>query len=136
MDNKQNIYRILDANINRAREGLRVLEDVARFILNDRKTTARLRSCRHLLDQSAREIYPQLLSARDSGDDLGRTFKEPKRKDLLGLTAANFKRVEEAVRVLEEFAKLFGARQGSRFKKIRFTMYQVEKKLIQGIGIT
>ncbi len=133
MDNKQNVYRVLDANINRAREGLRVLEDVARFILNDRKTTAMLRSCRHLLDRSARKIYPQLLAARDSGDDLGRTFKEPKRKDLLSLTAANFKRVEEAIRVLEEFAKLFGAHQGRMFKKIRFTMYQAEKILVKRI---
>ncbi len=133
MDNKQDIYRILDANINRAREGLRVLEDVARFILNDRKTTTMLRSCRHLLDQNARKIYPQLLTARDSGDDLGRTFKEPKRKDLRGLTIANFKRVEEAVRVLEEFAKLSGAKQGSMFKKIRFSMYQAEKILVKRI---
>jgi len=127
MAKRQDIYRVLDANINRAREGLRVLEDVARFIFNDRKTTQLLRSCRHDLDQSARKIYPQLIAARDSGDDLGRTFKEPKRKDLLGLTVANFKRVEEAVRVLEEFAKLFGARQGRIFKKIRFNMYQAEK---------
>ncbi len=130
MDNKQNIYRVLDANINRAREGLRVLEDVARFIFNDRKTTDTLRSCRHILDQSARKIYPQLIAARDSGDDLGRAFKEPKRKDLRGLVSANFKRVEEAVRVLEEFAKLLGARQGRTFKKIRFDMYQAEKKIV------
>lgn len=133
MDNKQNIYRVIDANINRAREGLRVLEDVARFIINDPKATSMLRSSRHMLDRSARRIYPQLIAARDSGDDLGRTFKEPKRKDLTGLTIANFKRVEEAVRVLEEFSKLLGARQGSMFKKIRFTMYQAEKKLTQGI---
>jgi thiamine-phosphate pyrophosphorylase len=133
MDNKLNIYRVLDANINRAREGLRVLEDVARFIFNDREATEMLRSCRHILDQSARKIYPQLLVARDSGDDLGRTFKESKRKDLLGLTVANFKRVEEAVRVLEEFAKLIGARQGSIFKNIRFKMYQAEKKLVKRI---
>lgn len=133
MDNKQNIYRVLDANINRAREGLRVLEDVARFIFNDRKATQMLRSSRHSLDQSARKIYPQLLAARDSGDDLGRTFKEPKRSDLLGLTISNFKRVEEAVRVLEEFAKLLGARHGRIFKKIRFNMYQTEKILINSV---
>ncbi|MDD5491762.1 MAG: thiamine-phosphate pyrophosphorylase [bacterium] len=133
MDNKQDIYRVLDANINRAREGLRVLEDVARFICNDRKATGMLRACRHMLDRSARKIYPQLIVARDSGDDLGRTFKEPKRKDLTGLMIANFKRVEEAVRVLEEFSKLLGARQGSMFKKIRFTMYQAEKKLMRRI---
>lgn len=133
MDNKQDIYRLLDANINRAREGLRVLEDVARFIFNDREATDALRSCRHKLDQRVRKIYPQLIAARDSSADLGRTFKEPKRKDLRGLTIANFKRVEEAVRVLEEFAKLLGARQGSMFKKIRFSMYQAEKLLVKRI---
>ncbi len=130
MDKKQNIHRVLDANINRAREGLRVLEDVARFIFIDRKTTDTLRSCRHKLDQSVRKIYPQLLIARDSGDDLGRTFKEAKRNNLEGLVIANFKRVEEAVRVMEEFAKLISARHGSIFKGIRFKMYQAEKKLM------
>jgi thiamine-phosphate pyrophosphorylase len=133
MDNKQQVYRVLDANSNRAREGLRVLEDVARFIFNDREATDSLRSCRHMLDKSTRKIYPQLIAARDSGDDLGRTFKEPKRKDLKGLISANFKRVEEAVRVLEEFAKLLGARQGTVFKKIRFNMYQSEKILVKRI---
>ncbi len=133
MDNQKNINRVLDANINRAREGLRVLEDTARFIFNDRGTTATLRSCRHALDQSVRKIYPQLLKARDSGDDLGRTFKESKRNNLQGLIIANFKRVEEAVRVLEEFAKLISARHGSIFKRIRFKMYQAEKKFVKRI---
>lgn len=131
MDKKQNINRVLDANINRAREGLRVLEDTARFIFNDRETTATLRSCRHALDQSVRKIYPQLIKARDSGDDLGRTFKESKRKNLQGLIIANFKRVEEAVRVLEEFAKLITAQHGRIFKSIRFKMYQAEKILVK-----
>lgn len=131
MDKKQNINRVLDANINRAREGLRVLEDAARFIFNDRETTENLRSCRHALDKSVRNIYPQLIKARDSGDDMGRTFKEPKRKNLQGLIIANFKRVEEAVRVLEEFAKLISSRHGSIFKGIRFKMYQAEKKICQ-----
>ncbi|MBI5555911.1 MAG: thiamine-phosphate pyrophosphorylase [Elusimicrobia bacterium] len=125
------VNRVLDVNINRAREGLRVLEDAARFIINNRETTATLRSCRHALDQSVRKIYPQLLAARNSGDDLGRTFKESKRKNLQGLIIANFKRVEEAVRVLEEFAKLISARQGGIFKSIRFEMYQAEKKLMK-----
>jgi len=133
MDKNQNINRVLDANINRAREGIRVLEDVARFIFIDRETTDTLRTCRHALDKSVRKIYPQLLMARDSGDDLGRKFKEAKRNNLQGLIIANFKRVEEAVRVLEEFSKLISARHGSIFKGIRFKMYQAEKKFMKRI---
>ncbi len=127
------VNRVLDANINRAREGLRVLEDVARFIFNDPETTATLRACRQAVDKSVRKIYPQLLKARDSGDDLGRTFKETKRKNFPGLIIANFKRVEEAMRVLEEFSKLISARHGSIFKGIRFKMYQAEKKIMNPV---
>ncbi len=126
--NNQDIYRVLDANINRAREGLRVLEDVARFILNHSALTLTIRRSRHRLDTAVRESYPQLIAARDTGSDEGRGFNEGKRKDLSGLIIANFKRVEEAMRVLEEFSKLFSERAGKKFKKIRFEIYAAEKE--------
>lgn len=129
MDNSQGIYRVIDANLNRAREGLRVLEDAARFILIKPSLVTLLRSCRHQLDRSARDIYPQLLSARKATEDLGRGFKEAKRKNLNGLIQSNFKRVEEALRVLEEFAKLISAEAGRTFKSIRYKIYQAERDL-------
>ena len=126
--NQQNIFRVLDANINRAREGLRVLEDAARFVFNRPALTIQIRRNRHRLDAAVRQSYPQLIAARDTGSDEGRSFNEGKRKDLSGLVIANFKRVEEAMRVLEEFSKLFSERAGKKFKKIRFEIYAAEKE--------
>jgi thiamine-phosphate pyrophosphorylase len=124
----KDIYRVLDANINRAREGLRVLEDASRFIFNRPALTLKIRRNRHRLDAAVRQSYPQLIAARDTGSDEGRGFNEKKRSDLSGLVIANFKRVEEAMRVLEEFSKLFSARTGKKFKKIRFDIYAAEKE--------
>lgn len=124
------LFRVLDANLNRAREGLRVLEDTARFVWNDRSLFESLRGARHGLDRATRAAYPKLVSGRESAADLGRRMAEGKSRDWPGLVAANFRRVQEALRVLEEYGKVFSTDAASRFKAVRFQMYADEKKAL------
>lgn len=120
--------RILDANLNRAREGLRVLEDIARFVLDDRKTCARLKDLRHRLVLDGRTA--DLLSARDAASDTAAfldTEPELTRSGLFAILIANAKRVQESLRVLEELGKLGAGK--SPFKTIRFDLYEIEKAM-------
>ena len=133
--NKKKIYRILDANLNRAREGLRVVEDIARFYLNDEKLSKRFKSLRHRITKIARESFEsdKLLLHRDSQKDVGAKGmgrEEKKRGKLKGIVEANLKRSEEALRVLEEFGKLVKGESGEKFKRVRFKIYELESKMI------
>ena len=71
--------RVVDANLNRAREGLLVIEDTARFVLCDDVSYKKLRALRHKLDAITRVAYPKLLKERDSVDDGGRVMPEGRR---------------------------------------------------------
>ncbi len=124
------LYRVLDANVNRAREGLRVLEDTARFVWNAAPLFSSLRDARHGVDRATRSAYPKLVNGRESAADLGRRMAEGKSRDWPGLVAANFRRVQEALRVLEEYGKVFSPDAVGQFKKIRFQMYVNEKKAL------
>jgi thiamine-phosphate pyrophosphorylase len=123
-------YRLIDANLNRCREGLRVIEDTARFILVRVKYYRRLRAIRHELDILTRKTYPELLRHRDADADPGRTLKEGGRDGIPAVIASNFRRIEESLRVLEEYGKLVSASASSRFKKIRFEIYTIEKSML------
>lgn len=105
-------YRILDAAANRASEGLRVVEDYARFGLNDAHLSRLLKECRHELAAALRGISPaQRLAARDTLGDVGTsigTAAEYQRGSVEDVACASFKRVQEALRTLEEFSKLIG----------------------------
>lgn len=125
------VARVLDANLNRAREGLRVLEDTCRFYFSDAAGYKRLRSLRHKLHELTKEAYPRLVAARDSHSDAGRVIKEGPRQNLQGLMSANIRRAQEAVRVLEEYGKIFSPRAGGAFKSIRYQLYQEEKALLK-----
>lgn len=127
--------RVLDANIDRCREGLRVLEDVARFVLDDGFLSANLRDLRHRLTQAAAYLGSGLLTARRANDDVGAAQNEPQEPllDLAELVTANSKRVQEALRVLEEFSRLPELSQvldGPWFKSARFTVYGYEQRLV------
>jgi thiamine-phosphate pyrophosphorylase len=132
--NNQDLFRVVDANLNRAREGVRVLEDTARFVWDDRALFSSLRAARHGLDLATRAAYPQLVGGRESGKDLGRRMAEGKSRDWPGLVAANFRRVQEALRVLEEYGKVISPDATGRFKKVRFQMYVNEKKALGFVG--
>ncbi|HNC74729.1 MAG TPA: hypothetical protein PK362_07600 [Elusimicrobiota bacterium] len=121
------VLRLLDANLNRAREGLRVLEDTARFRWDDRPMFQGLRRARHGLDRITRRHYPALVASRDAGADPGRRMAEPRRRTDEGLVASNFRRAEEALRVLEEYGKVFAPAAAASFKRLRFELYRWEK---------
>lgn len=132
---KQKIYRIIDANLNRSREGLRVCEEIARFVLNDKCLTEEFKGLRHKITGCIK-FYPaklqDIVSARDSGMDVGRGRQpiEQRRKGWKGISLANMERVKESLRALEEFSKLIDNKIADRFKKLRFKAYGAEKKLI------
>jgi thiamine-phosphate pyrophosphorylase len=128
------MLRIIDANLDRLSEGLRVLEDIARFILEDIRLTEQLRHMRHevAIDPA---LKISLLAARDSVSDVGREGSIAggrDRKRLTDVVIANARRAQESLRVLEELAKLpqAPAELGERrFEEARFTLYEIEKEL-------
>lgn len=128
------VFRLLDANYNRAREGLRIVEDVFRFVLPNQKIARKLKKIRLDLSKTTEKIYPQLIQARDVKKDFGRKGKEKKRKNLKDLVLANFSRAEEAVRVMEEFGKLISEEAGYKFKKLRFQVYNLEKEIFLALS--
>jgi thiamine-phosphate pyrophosphorylase len=138
------LLRMIDANLNRSSEGLRVLEDVARFLLNDAELSQRLRTLRHDLAQETKSLGVGLLSRRDSEHDVGARIVasyEPETKkslqDLPGLVTANAKRVEESLRVVEELAKLpdvSSMLNSVKFEQMRFALYTLERDLISKIS--
>jgi thiamine-phosphate pyrophosphorylase len=138
------LLRIIDANINRLSEGLRVLEDVARFLLNDVDLSRQLKALRHDLAQETKSLRVGLLSQRNSEHDVGHHYSKDKGlnteatslRSLLDLVTANAKRVEESLRVVEELAKLPDMKpilNSARFEQTRFTLYKLERDLISRI---
>ncbi len=129
---KQSIYRILDVNLNRAAEGMRVCEEVARFILNDRQLTTQFRNMRHSIFKIFSPLSREkLIRKRNSEQDVGRDLLrgELKRDNYQDIFFANMQRVKESIRVLEEFYKLIDKKAAIKLKKIRYHAYEVEKKI-------
>ena len=124
--------RIVDANLNRASEGLRFLEEVARFLLEDAALSQQVKSLRHSLAQESMSLGVGLLSQRDSEHDVGAEGFAEAQQDLPGLVAANAKRAEESLRVIAELAKLpelSPALNSARFEQLRFDLYTLERSL-------
>jgi thiamine-phosphate pyrophosphorylase len=135
------VYRIIDANINRSKEGLRVCEEIARFILCDRALTARFKAVRHALEAiiAAYRADPRLIFERASCADVGRTIasvSELRRRDWQDVFAANLQRVKESVRVLEEFSKLIDVRRAQELKSLRYSVYELERRIMTRDGNT
>lgn len=123
--------RVLDAAANRAREGLRVIEDFVRFVLDDRHLTDLCKQLRHdLTDALARVPAQHRLVARDTQADVGTvltTVSEQNRTDAVAVLAANFARLQESLRSLEEFAKLIDAGLAGTFKQLRYRTYTLQR---------
>lgn len=114
--------RIIDANLNRATEGLRVIEEIARFILSDTELSARLKTIRHELQNFFDVEYDNLLDSRDTLNDVGCNIINPDKKESLdSIFKANFKRVEEAFRVLNQYASFDDS--------YRYRIYTIEKEM-------
>jgi thiamine-phosphate pyrophosphorylase len=125
------LARILDASANRAREGLRVVEDYARFALDDPTLTRRIKDVRHRLADAVRGLdLERLLAARDTRGDVGThimTPSEQARENPRAVLIANFKRAGEALRSLEEYGKLIDVWLAGRFEVLRYDVYTLEK---------
>lgn len=124
------LYRVIDANLNRLKEGVRVVEDLMRYLHNNKELSSKLKTIRH---QARYENIDALLEHRDSINDVLRptTKSELNRTDLKSIIIANFKRAQESSRVLEELFKLSDAKQSENFKHIRYELYDLEKEVIK-----
>ncbi len=131
--NRQALLRILDANGNRALEGLRVCEDIVRFAFEASAPFRRLRALRHAVaDALARLPVDQrmLLRARQSGRDVGRRAPARAERSLERLLLINFQRVKESLRTLEECSRLIAPGMTPVFQRLRFRTYEVERDLL------
>ena len=129
----QPIWRMMDANFNRAREGLRVCEDVLRFIRNDAPLTQQFKNARHELSKIQSKIPAKyLIEARESFLDVGKKswIQNQKKLSYVSILIANLKRIEESLRVLEECSKIVTPNFVRDFQALRFRIYELEKKTL------
>ncbi|OIP36614.1 thiamine-phosphate diphosphorylase [Candidatus Desantisbacteria bacterium CG2_30_40_21] len=133
------ILRIIDANFNRVREGLRVVEELVRFEMNSKELSERLKGIRHSIAGLINESFGSslLISARDSQNDVGLAIHidtEDYRTGKAGIIKANIKRAQEAIRVLEEFVKLYSIETSRKLKALRYQAYSLEQEVLQIVG--
>lgn len=130
---RHSALRIIDAAANRAREGVRTIEDFARFACDDRHLMSLLKDWRHDFAAAMATIPThELTAARETESDVGTsvsTAAEAKRASLRDVLTANIKRVQEAVRTLEEYGKMVAVDVGSQFEQLRYRFYTIEKAL-------
>jgi thiamine-phosphate pyrophosphorylase len=130
MNKQSSLERILDANLDRAREGLRVVEEWCRFGLNNSQLTEK---CKQLRQEIASWHSLELRLARDTREDIGTELSHPqeeKRSSIEQVLQANLCRSQEALRVVEEYGKLYKPEMGTAFKQIRYQVYILESILL------
>ena len=126
------LRRILDANLDRAREGLRIVEEWCRFGLDDAGLTD---ECKHLRQELAHWHTADLRAARDTPGDAGTALTHPQeaeRSSVQHVLQANVCRVQEALRVLEEYGKVYHPEMGTACKQMRYRVYTLESRLMAG----
>ena len=126
-----NILRLIDASANRAREGLRVVEDYVRFALDDALATQQLKQFRHTFTRLMGEIpLSDRLTARETRQDVGTGItldSERQRDDVLSVLAANFTRIQESLRSLEEYSKVVFPAISGGLEQLRYDSYTIQK---------
>jgi thiamine-phosphate pyrophosphorylase len=126
-------FRIIDANLDRLGEGLRVLEEISRFLLNNTLLTKQLKKMRHELVVTDPSLQVELISKRKPRSDVGRKIETPDQsipRNMLQVITANAKRCQESLRVLEELSTLPGISLDTKaFKRNRFILYRIEQEL-------
>lgn len=128
------IYRMIDVNVNRISEGIRVLEDISRLALEYSEITSDLRESRHTVRKLLAEVDDQLILSRNTSSDIGRKISGQStidsKKNIQQLLVSNFKRVEEGLRSIEESLKILDHYQKSKqVENLRFRIYEIEKRL-------
>jgi thiamine-phosphate pyrophosphorylase len=127
------LFRTIDANINRFKEGIRVVEDILRYEYNS-PLAKELKNLRHIKIPE----YEQFVQYRDSINDILKpsTKTEQTRNSIKDIIISNLKRAQESARVLEESFKIFDIITSEKFKSARYSLYNLEKeilKLLKGI---
>ena len=124
---EKGLYRVIDANLNRLKEGIRVIEDMARYSDNNKTLSIRLKNLRH--QAKINDIQP-LLNSRDAQNDVLRPTmqSEMERSSIESIIIANYKRAQESSRVLEEVYKVVDPELSEKFKNIRYELYTLEKE--------
>ena len=126
--------RLLDANLNRAAEGLRTLGEVARFVLSDPILSENARNIRRRIHEVLAELpalQNRLISERDSETDVGREFTAGRHQSLVDLCRANARRTEESLRVLEETWRTIRPEVAPILADLRYRTYTLEKNLVE-----
>jgi len=127
------ILRILDANLNRAGEALRVWEDYARFQLEDRRLSESIKQLRHNLTAIVpQQVRSCMIYHRDSVGDVGKTIEtssEYQRTDTWDIAQANGQRATQALRTIEEYSKPFNSEFARRAEVIRYELYDLQRRL-------
>ena len=123
----EKVERLIDANINRIREGLRVIEDIHRYIYDDAEISSDIKELRHNIQKA---YNPHRVIHRDIENDVSKESidSEMSRGDLQSIIIANFSRAQESARVLEELFKLDSPEISALFKEIRYKLYAIEKR--------
>lgn len=140
MQSQTDAFRIIDAAANRTREGLRVIEDFVRFARNDTQLSRLLKERRHEFASIIGQLPAEsLLAARDTLRDVGTaigTSAEYHRSSSTDVVHAAFKRVQEALRTLEEYSKVIDPRLASQFEQLRYQIYTAEKAVLRSESTT
>jgi thiamine-phosphate pyrophosphorylase len=137
MAKEDKLLQIIDANLNRTREGLRVCEDIVRFMLQDKNAAKSLKALRHgatnLVLKSKKVSLAELLSGRDTSNDKTKfiDFTPASGINISDIFMSNIERVKESLRVLEECFKIIDAKISRGYRKLRFDTYDIEKNIVE-----
>ena len=127
----QRIAQIVDANLDRAREGLRVLEDWARFALGRKDLVKSFKNFRQILGKHHLRVYKE---SRNFIDDTSTGLSHPeqfKRNEASTIISSNAGRVQEALRVIEEFSRDHNRDLSKISSDIRYEIYNLEIALLE-----
>lgn len=126
--------RIIDVNLNRASEALRTIEEIARFYLDNGDLSEKLKLIRHNLSVVADKHYSDLLQSRNTQDDVGTIIANPtEKRDITDVYKAGFKRLQQSLRVLSEFAQANGI-EANMFEGARYESYTLEKIMFEELS--
>jgi len=135
----EQVFQIMDANLNRTREGLRVCEDIARFAIADKNISKALKTTRHSATNafihSKKVGLKKLLQARNVKEDALKLidFEKICHPNISDIFMSNIERVKESFRVLEECSKIIDKNISHKYRKLRFGVYEIEKEAIKKI---
>jgi len=137
---EKKLLQIIDVNLNRSREGLRVCEDIARFTIKDKNIVKSLKRIRHsvtgALLHSKNLPLRKLIQTRDTKTDglKYRDFRKIRGTDITDIFMSNIERVKESLRVLEECCKIMDEDISRKYRRLRFNAYDVEKEAVKTPG--